>query len=49
MNLVEHRRAVLVLVQAGNILADAAACGLVLWSDVDLVLEETFVNQGNGV
>lgn len=37
--LVEHRRPVLMFVQAGNILTNTAARGLVLWRDVDLILK----------
>lgn len=31
--------------QAGDVLADAAACGLVLWRDVDLVLKDSKGSQ----
>lgn len=37
--LVEHRRPILMFVEAGNILTNTAACGLVLWRDVDLILK----------
>lgn len=37
--LVEHHRPVLMFVQAGNILTNTTARGLVLWRDVDLILK----------
>lgn len=39
MDLIEKAGAVLVLVEAGNVLANAATCRLIFWWRVDLILK----------